>query len=345
MALQTRTIFIISLTIEGFMARIAVTDGIDENAAESLRESGHEVVIGHHDANSLESGSLADFDIVIIRSATKMVKEAIIANSGGNGSLKMIIRAGVGVDNIDIDSATSCGVTVCNTPGASTNAVVELTIGHLLSSVRNIVRSDRKMRDGVWAKKEMRGSELRGKRLGLIGYGRIARGVAEIARGLGMEIHAYDPYMSSDFINENFTLHEEVDSIFKKCTHISVHCFFSDETRHMVNLRRVSLMPRIGADGIECGNHIVNCARGGIVNEGEILEALKSGKLSSAALDVFENEPATGNSLLDHDRFSSTPHTGAATWEAQARIGSEIISIVEEFEEGRIPASALNGLL
>ena len=134
------------------MARVAVTDGIDENAAESLRESGHEVVIGHHDANSLESGSLADFDIVIIRSATKMVKEAIIANSGGNGSLKMIIRAGVGVDNIDIDSATSCGVTVCNTPGASTNAVVELTIGHLLSSVRNIVRSDRKMRDGVWAK-------------------------------------------------------------------------------------------------------------------------------------------------------------------------------------------------
>ena len=171
------------------MARIAVTDGSDENAAESLRESGHQVAIGHHEADSLRSGSLADFDIVVIRSATKMVEEVISANSGDSGSLKLIIRAGVGVDNIDIDSATSHGVTVCNTPGASTNAVVELTIGHLLSSVRNIVRSDRKMRDGVWAKKEMRGSELRGKKLGLIGYGRIARGVAEIARGLGMEIH------------------------------------------------------------------------------------------------------------------------------------------------------------
>ena len=327
------------------MARIAVTDGIDENAAESLRESGHQVAIGHHEADSLRSGSLADFDIVVIRSATKMVEEVISANSGDSGSLKLIIRAGVGVDNIDIDSATSHGVTVCNTPGASTNAVVELTIGHLLSSVRNIVRSDRKMRDGVWAKKEMRGSELRGKKLGLIGYGRIARGVAEIARGLGMEIHAYDPYMSSELMDGDFTLHEEVDSVFKECTHISVHCFFSDETEHMVNLRRVSMMPRIGADGIECGNHIVNCARGGIVDEEGILEALKTGKLSSAALDVFESEPATGNYLLGHDRFSSTPHIGASTREAQARIGDEIISIVEEFGQGIIPGSALNRLL
>ncbi len=324
------------------MARIAVTDGIDENAAESLRKLGHDVVLGHHEPASLASGSLANFDIVVIRSATKMSEGAISANSGDGGSLRMIIRAGVGVDNIDIGAATSNGVTVCNTPGASTNAVVELTIGHLLSSVRNIVRSDRMLRGGVWAKKQMRGSELRGKKLGLIGYGRIARGVADIARGLGMQIHAYDPYISAASHEDDYVLHDDVDSLFMECTHISVHCFLSDETKHMVNLRRVSMMPKIGADGIECGNHIVNCARGGIIHESDIREALETGLLTSAALDVFESEPATGNVLLDQDSFTSTPHIGASTKEAQARIGSEIISIVDDFESGNIPPSKLN---
>jgi phosphoglycerate dehydrogenase-like enzyme len=254
----------------------------------------------------------------------------------------MIIRAGVGVDNIDIDAATSCGVRVCNTPGASTNAVVELTIGLLLSSVRNVARSDRRMRCGEWAKKEMRGSELRGKRLGLIGYGRIARGVANIGRNMGMEIHAFDPYIDQELVDDYCTLHEDVDSLFRTCTHISVHCFLSPETRNLVNSRRVSLMPKIGADGIECGNHIVNCARGGIVHEEEILQSLVAGELSTAALDVFDVEPATGNDLLDFDRFTSTPHIGAATMEAQSRIGDEIISIVSSFESGNIPDSALN---
>tara|TARA_B100000686_G_C16731439_1_gene940929 strand:- start:1070 stop:1834 length:765 start_codon:yes stop_codon:yes gene_type:complete len=254
----------------------------------------------------------------------------------------MIIRAGVGVDNIDISAATSCGVRVCNTPGASTNAVVELTIGLLLSSVRNVARSDRRMRGGDWAKKEMRGSELRGKRLGLIGYGRIARGVAEIGRNMGMEIHAFDPYIDPELVDGYCTLHEDVDSLFRTCTHISVHCFLSPETRNLVNSRRVSLMPKIGADGIECGNHIVNCARGGIVHEEEILQSLVTGNLTTAALDVFDIEPATDNDLLDIDRFTSTPHIGAATMEAQSRIGDEIVSIISSFESGKIPDSALN---
>ncbi len=324
------------------MARIAVTDGIDENAAESLRNLGHDLVVGHHDQASLRSGSLADFDIVVVRSATKMVEDVISANSGNKGSLRMIIRAGVGVDNIDLDAATTNGVTVCNTPGASTNAVVELTIGHLLSSVRNIAHSDRLLRDGIWAKKQMRGSELRGKKLGLIGYGRIARGVADVARALGMEIHTFDPYISSNEHGDDYVLHDDVDSLFEECTHISVHCFLSDESRHMVDFRRVSMMPKIGADGVECGNHIVNCARGGIVNEGDMRKALESGILTSAALDVFENEPATGNELVELDRFTSTPHIGASTNEAQARIGAEIIAIVDDFESGNAPASKLN---
>jgi D-3-phosphoglycerate dehydrogenase len=324
------------------MARVAVTDGIDEKAAEVLRGLGHEVVIGHHDLDSLQNGSLSNFDIVVIRSATKLGSDVINANSKDSGSLSMIIRAGVGVDNIDIDAATSCGVMVCNTPSASTNAVVELTIGLLLSSVRNVTRSDRRMRGGEWAKKEMRGSELRGKRLGLIGYGRIARGVAEIGRNLGMEIHAFDPYIEPDLVDDYCTLHEEVDSLFRMCTHISVHCFLSPETRNLVNSRRVSLMPKIGADGIKCGNHIVNCARGGIVHEDEIRQSLIAGDLTTAALDVFEIEPATDNDLLEIDRFTSTPHIGAATKEAQSRIGDEIISIINSFESDEIPDSALN---
>ena len=218
-----------------------------------------------------------------------------------------------------------------------------MTIAHLLSSCRNITTADRKLRNSVWAKKELLGTELSGKSLGLIGYGRIAQGVGNIAKALGMDLHAYDPYVPKEIAKKNnCRLHNDVDSIFRMCTHVSIHCNLTEETYHLVNSSRINLMPGIGDDGIDCGNHLINCARGGIVDEVAALEALETGQLSSLALDVFEKEPAIDNPLFNHENFHGTPHIGAATKEAQARIGIEIASLIIETLNGQKPNTSLN---
>ena len=325
------------------MARVAVTDGMDENAVKIITDSGHEVVKMHYSSDELLNGALVNFDAVIVRSATKMTKQVIIASKKEKGKLTFIGRAGVGVDNIDIETATVNEITVCNTPRASTRSVVEMTLAHLLASCRNITTADRKLRQGIWAKKELLGSELSGKSLGLIGYGRIAQGVGIAARALGMEIHAYDPYVPEEVARKlDCTLHTDVNSIFRICTHISIHCNLTEETYHLANTSRINLMPGKGTDGIHCGNHLINCARGGIVDEEAALEGLKNGQLSSVALDVFEVEPAINNPLFLHDNFHGAPHIGAATKEAQARIGLEMASLIIEHFDGNKPATALN---
>ncbi|MAZ61987.1 MAG: 3-phosphoglycerate dehydrogenase [Euryarchaeota archaeon] len=321
------------------MANIAVTDGMDPVAVNNLINAGHNVVEQHYTQEELVSGALADFDAVVVRSATKLSSEVIQKSS----NLKFIGRAGVGVDNIDLQAATKSGIVVCNTPQASTNSVVELTIGHLLASCRHIPRGDRGLREGLWEKKLLKGTELSGKRLGLIGFGRIAQGVASVALAMGMECHAYDPYLPSK-IAKTFqcTMHDDVDLLFQLCTHISIHCNLTEETHHLVNHERIVMMPTSAPNGVSCGNHIVNCARGGIVDEVAVLNALKSGDLNSAALDVFEVEPALENPLLQHPNFHGTPHIGAATLEAQARIGEEIVTLLKDYFQGKRPHSALN---
>ena len=303
------------------MARIAVTDGMAPEAVTVLEKAGHEVVLGFIKNEDLLAGALNDFDAIIVRSATKLSADVIAANAG----LAVIGRAGVGVDNIDLEAAGSAGIMVVNAPNASTQSVVELTIGHLLSSIRHIPRANLGMRDGKWEKKEMKGTELSGKCLGLIGFGRIAQGVAAVASAMGMEIHTYDPYLPPKIAkSQGAYLHKKVDSLFKTCTHISIHCNLTDETHHLVNSKRMKMMPgKRGA--IKCGNHIVNCARGGIVDEDALLSALEDGTVTSAALDVFEFEPLPKDySLTRHENFHGTPHIGAATKEAQDRIGSEL---------------------
>ena len=321
------------------MANIAVTDGMDPVAVNNLINEGHNVVEQHYTQEELASGALADFDAVVIRSATKLSSEVIEKSP----NLKFIGRAGVGVDNIDLQAATKSGIVVCNTPKASTNSVVELTIGHLLASCRHIPRGDRGLKDGLWEKKLLKGTELSGKRLGLIGFGRIAQGVAAVALAMGMECHAYDPYLPTKIAKKfECTMHDDIDSLFQLCTHISIHCNLTDETHHLVNHERIVMMPTSAPNGVSCGNHIVNCARGGIVDEEAVLNALNSGDLGSAALDVFEIEPALDNPLVQHDNFHGTPHIGAATLEAQARIGEEMVTLLIDFFQGNRPHSALN---
>ncbi len=313
------------------VARIAVTDGMAEAAVAKLLDAGHEV--------DLSPENLDGFDAVVIRSATKMTADTIAAAP----SLQLIGRAGVGVDNIDLDAATVAGILVCNTPGASTQSVVELTLGHLLASTRHIPTADRDLRAGKWTKKVLRGTELSGKRLGFIGFGRIAQGVGRIAQAIGMELHAYDPYLPKQIATEqNCVLHGDVNDVFRLCTHIAIHCNLTDETHHLVNTETLGMMPTIGADGTECGNHLVSCARGGIVNEEDALMALEDGTLASCALDVFEVEPAGDNPLIQHEKFHGTPHIGAATQEAQARIGFEMADLLIGFFDGEIPQSVLN---
>ncbi|MCH1422566.1 MAG: hydroxyacid dehydrogenase [Candidatus Poseidoniaceae archaeon] len=305
------------------MARIAVTDGMAKDAVALLEKSGHEVQLGFIEPEDLLAGALKEFDAIIVRSATKLPRE-VLANSGTR--LKVIGRAGVGVDNIDIVAAAELNIPVVNAPRASTQSVIELTIGHLLGSLRHIPRADRGMREGKWEKKAMKGTELFGKDLGLIGFGRIAQGVGSIAKQLGMKVHTYDPYLPAKVARaQNTVLHKNVDTLFQNCTHISIHCNFSEETHHLVNAERLNLMPGKSRDGIPCGNHIVNCARGGIIDEDALLSALQSGQLASAALDVFEQEPVPPEyQLVQHPHFHGTPHIGAATLEAQARVGKDI---------------------
>ncbi|MAS50149.1 MAG: hypothetical protein CMA35_04540 [Euryarchaeota archaeon] len=323
------------------MRRIAVTDGMADEAVKKLEQAGCEVVRQFIEREELLDGALAEFDAVIVRSATKITKEVLEASLP---RLKVVARAGVGVDNIDIDAASVQGIPVVNAPRASTQSVVELTVAHLLGSLRYIPTADRSLRSGAWAKKELTGTELFGKRLGLIGFGRIAQGVARVAQAFGMEVHSYDPYLPNAVAKKfDVSMHKSVDSLFKRCTHISIHCNLTDETRHLVDSEKISMMPGKDPNNLPCGNHIVNCARGGIVDEAAALEALENGQLSSLALDVFENEPVDpSSSLLQHPHFHGTPHIGAATIEAQRRVGLDIADAVLVALNGSLPETTVN---
>tara|TARA_B110000444_G_scaffold258977_1_gene301358 strand:+ start:1072 stop:2058 length:987 start_codon:yes stop_codon:yes gene_type:complete len=326
------------------MAKIIVTDGMSKDAVNLLEKSGHEVTLKSFSKEELLQGCLSDFDAIIVRSATKLTEDVI--NSTG-ASLKVIGRAGVGVDNIDLEAASKAGIVVVNAPLASTQSVVELTISHLLASIRHIAKSDRGLRLGKWEKKAMVGTELSGKSLGLIGFGRIAQGVGMVAQALGMEVHTYDPYLPPKVAKSQSTrLHKDVDDLFRTCTHISVHCNLTDETHHLVNYERMKLMPGKSRLGLKCGNHIVNCARGGIIDENGLLQALEEGVVSSAALDVFEKEPVDPkNILLTHPDFHGTPHIGAATIEAQSRVGTDIARNVMDVLNGKSVKSTVNSHL
>lgn len=323
------------------MRRVAVTDGMAEEAVKRLENAGCEVVQEFIEHQQLVQGALAEFDAIIVRSATKITEEMLAVSQP---RLKVVARAGVGVDNIDIDAASKIGVPVVNAPRASTQSVVELTVGHLLSSLRFIPRADRSLRSGDWAKKELKGTELYGKRLGLIGFGRIAQGVAAVARAFGMEVHSYDPYLPLSIAKKaGVTMHKNIDNLFKLCTHISVHCNLTEETHHLINQKRIEMMPGVDPFNLACGNHIVNCARGGIVDEDAALEALESGQLSSLALDVFEHEPVDPSSpLLQHQNFHGTPHIGAATIEAQRRVGLDIVDAVLTVLDGGMAETTVN---
>ena len=300
--------------------RILVTDGMDGGAMERLRKDGHEVVEQFYEPEQL-GAALREFDAVIIRSATKIREPQIDAAAGSR--LKLIIRAGVGVDNIAVKYAEEHGIQVKNTPQASSNAVAELALALLFSCARYISIAGHTMREQRWEKKAYsKGFELCGKTMGVIGYGRIGRLVGEKAQALGMEVLSV-VHRTKPSGCEGETMHfVSMEELLARSDFI-VLCAPGGE-RPLVDGAAIARM--------KDGAVIVNVSRGANVDEGALLDALNSGKVRAAGLDVWQDEKSPNWELVTHPAVSCTPHIGAGTKEAQRRIGAELVDIVEQFQ-------------
>jgi D-3-phosphoglycerate dehydrogenase len=298
------------------MAIILANDGIDKLAKAKLEELGHTVDTDKYEDDALLS-RLAEVDAVIVRSATKIRRKQLEA--GKAGRLSLVIRAGVGVDNIDVEAAKELGIEVRNTPEASSNAVAEVAFGHMLALTHHIYHANVSMRQRKWLKKEYVGSELSGRTLGLIGYGRIAKNLAQKAGCFGMDVifTKRSPAKQEDGIAKQVSFGE----ILQKSDIISLH--MPSIGKAIIGAEEIAQMK----DGV----FLINTARGGLIDETALLDALDSGKVAGAALDVFSVEPVTDERIYTCEKLSLTPHIGAATKEAQMRIGDVIVAIIKEY--------------
>ncbi len=291
--------------------KVLITDGISPEGAKILVDAGLDVCQKTLTPQDLVS-QIGDYDCIIVRSATKVTREVIDAGK----NLKVIARGGVGVDNIDVKHAQSKDIMVLNTPAASAISVAELTIGHMLAVSRFLNVSTMEMRQGKWPKKEYgKGIELYKKTLGVIGLGNIGKEVARRGLAMGMHVLAYDPpFAPMDFFVEITTR----EKLLATSDFITLHIPLDKQHGPTIGKAEFDLMKK--------GVVIVNCARGGVVDQQALLEALESGKVAAAGLDVFEHEPPTDaeKALINHPRVSVSPHIGGSTVEAQERVGAEI---------------------
>jgi D-3-phosphoglycerate dehydrogenase len=308
--------------------KVLVNDTIAEEALEELR-SKYEVTTKFHDKEELLA-IISDYDALIVRGKTKVPREVI--EKGVN--LKVIGRAGIGVDNIDVEFASEKKIPVVNAPRASTIAVAELAIGHMISLARHLPFADKSMKAGLWEKKNLMGTELNGKTLGLVGCGRIGAEVASRAVAFGMEVLAYDPYLPEDVQKKIPCTFTSMEDLLKNSDFISIHSLLSDETRGMISREQFEMMK----DSV----YIVNCARGPIIDETALVEVLEGGKIGGAALDVFENEPPEGSPLLIAPNVVFSPHVGASTVEGQINAGTTIAEQVDKVLSGEKPDFAVN---
>jgi len=300
--------------------RVLVTDGMDASAIERLRNDGHEIVEQFYEEDELGT-ALRDFDAVIIRSATKIREKQIL--EAKDSKLKLIIRAGVGIDNIDTKAAQEAGIEVKNTPRASSNAVAELTLAHLLSCARNISIAGYTMREEKWEKKAYsKGFELEGKTAGVVGFGRIGQLVGAKLNALGMKVMAYDIYKNPNVRESETLYYAEMDDVLAN-SDVLCFCVPSGE-KPFVDEESLNKMK----DGVV----IINTSRGSNIDETALLNALNSGKVLAAGLDVYADEKNPNWELVKHPHVSCTPHIGAGTKEAQSRIGLELIDIIENYE-------------
>ena len=299
------------------MVKVLTNDGLQAASIEALKKLGVEVVNEHIEQDVLGE-KLKDFDDVVIRSATKLTADVFNAENGGK--LKLAVRAGVGVDNIDIPAGQAVGVTTKNTPTASSNSVAELAIGHMFALARYIAVANVTMRNGEWNKKKYQGVEIAGKTLGIVGMGRIGQSLAKKAEALGMKVVYNDLFGKNDKLEYDFL---SLEDVLKTSDFISLHVPYDKKAGSLIGKKELEMMKNTA--------FLIDCARGKVVEEAALLEALDNGTIAGAGLDVFEEEPTKNTTLVNHPKVSVTPHIGASTAEAQTRIGEEVVSTIKEF--------------
>ena len=300
---------------------VLICDQVNPVLNEILEKNGLQITYDPEITPEEILGKIENFEVVIVRSRTKITKDMIEKAT----KCQIIARVGVGLDNIDQTAAKEKNIRVINAVEGAMNAVAELVIGLMLSLAREIPRADREVRNGNWIKKELMGSELRGKYLGIVGLGNIGKRLGRLARALNMNIIGYDVVpIDEEFSSEVGLMKADLGTLLASSDYVSLHVPLLDSTKHLINAEKMSTMKNT--------SRIINTSRGGVIDEEALYEFLKDGKLGGAALDVFEVEPATSNNLATLPNFISTPHMGAQTKEAQSLaanvIAEKIIQIL-----------------
>jgi D-3-phosphoglycerate dehydrogenase len=304
--------------------RVLVTDKLAEEGLAQLRaEPGIEVVVDTKLAQDVAGlrRALAEADGIVIRSGTQLTAEVL----EGQSRLKAIVRAGVGVDNIDVAAATRRGIVVMNTPGGNTISTAEHTMALLLALARNVAKADASLKSGKWDRNKFTGTQLEGKTLGVIGLGRVGLAVARRAQGFGMTVLGFDPFLAAERAQElGIESVARLDDIWGRCDFLTLHTPMTTETRNLIGAAEIARMkPSV---------RIINCARGGLIDESALAEALDAGKVAGAAIDVFDPEPPpAGHPLVGHPSVLVTPHLGASTEEAQVSVAVEAARLLCEF--------------
>ena len=299
--------------------KVLISDNLSTRGVDILKKAGLEVEFRSKTSVEEIEMMIGDYDALIIRSATKVTAGLLEKAS----KLKVIGRAGSGLDNVDIPAATKKGVVVMNTPGGNTVTTAEHTIGMIFASARMIPQAYSSMKAGKWEKKKFEGVELFDKTLGIIGLGAIGGVVANRCTALGMKVLAFDPFISTEKAKQLGIELADLETIYKRSDFITVHTPKTKETAGLINKDTIAKMK----DGVR----IINCARGGIVNEADLYEALKSGKVAGAAFDVFEKEPPENHPLMTLDNFIATPHLGASTLEAQENVATAVAEQIVDY--------------
>jgi D-3-phosphoglycerate dehydrogenase len=298
--------------------KVLVSDPIAKEAIEILKKAGIEAVEQAGLAPEELVKVIPEYDGIIVRSATKVTKEVIDAGK----NLKVIGRAGVGLDNVDRNAAKEKNIKVVNTPAATSISVAELALGMMFGAARRLPEASVSTKAGKWEKKKFKGFELFGRTLGIIGVGRIGTELAKRAKAMGMKVLAFDPYVK----NTEHAQVVDMDTLLKESDYISLHIPKTEETTHILN--------KAAFDKMKDGVVIVNCARGGVVDENALYDAITSGKVRIAAMDVYEAEPAKEHKLFSLDQVIATPHIGAQTAEGQLRAGVQIAELVRDALKG-----------
>lgn len=300
--------------------KICLTDNISNDAVKLLQRKGFAAELVETLPEAELAKVIGEYDAMAIRSATKITL-AVLENSG---RLKIIVRGGVGIDNIDVAAATAKNVAVANTPGANTIATAELTFGLMLAMARNIATGYVSLSAGEWDRALFRGVELAGKTLGLLGFGRIGREVAKRAQAFGMTVLAFDPYLPEDVFKKIGVKQVNLEAIWTAADFISLHLPVTDETKRIINQDAIEKM--------KSGVRLINAARGGLIDDVALAEALDAGKVAGIALDVYPSEPpAPDYPLLNKKGVLHVPHLGASSFEAQGKVASEIATVIADF--------------